>query len=130
MLWPSTWFCGNVWQSNLNWLEQNCFGSGMCNIRDGHQNARKRVSPVCVTNNTLHSLFSRAKVFLNGILISLSNNAYHHFAFFEIKLTTDWDAKATGARTQGYQYQADKSNEKNVNEWEEKLTDDGKKQQK
>ena len=77
--------------------------------------------PVCFTNNTLHSLFSHAELFLNGILISSSNNAYHHSGFVETELTPDLDAKATWAETQGYQYQADKSNEKSVNEWNEEM---------
>ena len=76
--------------------------------------------PVCFTN-TLHSLFSHAEVFLNGILISTSNNAYHHSAFIETEMTTDLDSKTTWAETQGYQYQGDKSTVEEVNEWKEKL---------
>ena len=82
--------------------------------------------PVCFTNKTLHSLFSHGALFLNGILISSSNNAYHHSAFVETEMTTDLDAKATWAETQGYQYQADKSNEKSVNEWNDEMINNGK----
>ena len=88
------------------------------------------MSPVCFSNNTLHSLFSHAELFLNGILISSSNNAYHHSAFVETELTTDLNAKAKWAETQSYQYQADKSNEKSVNEWNEEMINNGKKNQK
>ena len=77
------------------------------------------VLPVCFANNTLHSLFSHAEVFLDGILVSTSNNAYHHAAFVETELTTDLDAKATWARCQGYEYQADKSTEEEIEKWKD-----------
>ena len=75
--------------------------------------------PVCFTNNTLHNLFSHAEVFLNGILTSTSNNAYHHSAFIETEMTTDLDSKTSWAETQGYQYQGDKSTVEEVNKWKE-----------
>ena len=75
---------------------------------------------VCFTNNTLHSLFSHAEVFLNGILISTSNNDYHHSALIETEMTTDLDSKTTWAETQGYQYQGDKSTVE-VSKWKEKF---------
>ena len=37
--------------------------------------------PLLYSNNTLHSLFSHVELFLNGKLISTSNNNYHHSAF-------------------------------------------------
>ena len=83
--------------------------------------------PVCFINKTFHSLFSHAELFLNRILISSSNNAYHHSAFVETEMTADLDAKATWAETQGYHYQADRSNEKSVIEWNEELINNGKK---
>ena len=42
-------------------------------------------------------------------------------------MTTDLDAKVTWAETQGYQSQDDKSNEKSVNEWNEEMMNNGKK---
>ena len=77
----------------------------------------EEVLPVCFANNTLHSLFSHAEVFIDGILVSSSNNAYHHAAFIETEMTTDLDAKATWARCQGYEYQADKTSEEELAKW-------------
>ena len=82
--------------------------------------------PVCFTNNTLHSLFSHAEVFLNGILISTSNNAYHHSAFLETEMTTDLDSKTTWTELQGYQYHGDKSTVEEVNQWKEEQFRQGK----
>ena len=45
-------------------------------------------------------------MFLNGKLISSSNNNYHHLAFIEIELTTDIGSKLTWAPCQGYRYRA------------------------
>ena len=45
-------------------------------------------------------------------------------------MTTDLDAKVTWAETQGYQYQADKSNGKSVNEWIEEMMNNSKKKNK
>ena len=59
---------------------------------------------ILFANNTLHSLFSHVELFLNGQLISSSNNNYHHAAFVETELTTDPVSKETWARCQGYQY--------------------------
>lgn len=92
---------------------------------DGKTPAEESI-PVCFTNNTLHSLFSHAEVFLNGILVSSSNNAYHHSAFVETEMTTDLDAKHTWAESQGYQYQADKSSEDSINRWKDEKMRQGK----
>ena len=70
--------------------------------------------------------FSHAEVFLNGILISTSNNAYHHSAVIETEMTTGLDPKTTWAETQGYQYQGDKSTVEEVNKWEEEKFKRGK----
>ena len=72
-------------------------------------------------NNTLYSLFSHVEMFLNGKLISSSNNNYHHSAFIETELTTHLASKLTWAPCQGYKYRAnDKTNqevkEKELNE--------------
>ena len=97
----------------------------MCYLRGGLQSTS--VLPVCFTNNTLQSLFSHAELFLNGILISSSSNACHHSSFVKTEMTTDLDAKATWAETQGYQYQADKSNKKSGNQRNEEKISNGKK---
>ena len=67
---------------------------------------------ILFANNTLHSLFSHVELFLNGKLISSSNNNYHHAAFVETELTTDPMSKETWARCQGYKYRPNKK--KNV----------------
>ena len=56
--------------------------------------------------NTLHSLFSHAKIFLNGNLISSNNNIISHLAFTEIELATDVASKLTWAPCEGYRYRA------------------------
>ena len=92
---------------------------------DGKTHAEGSI-PVCFTNNTLHSLLSHAEVFLNWILISTSNNAYHHSAFIETKKTTDLDSKTTWAKTQGYQNRGDKSTVREVNKLKEENLKQGK----
>ena len=77
----------------------------------------EEVLPLCFANNTLHSLFDHAEVFLDGILVSSSNNAYHHAAFIETEMTTDLDAKTTWARYQGYEYQAGKTSGEELAKW-------------
>ena len=62
-------------------------------------------------NNTFHSMFSHVEMFLNGKLISSSNNNYHHLAFIETEMTTDIASKRTWDPCQGYMYRAkDKAN--------------------
>ena len=98
-----------------------------CAIYDADGNTPAEGSvPVCFTNNTLHSLFSHAEVFQNGILISTSNNAFQHLAFTETEMTTDLDSKTTWAETQGYQYQGYKSTVEEVNKWKEEKFKQGK----
>ena len=63
--------------------------------------------------------FHIADVFLNGILISTSNNAYHHSAFIETEMTTDLDSKTTWVESQDSQYQGDKSTVEEVNKCKE-----------
>ena len=67
-----------------------------------------RQTLILFSNNTLHSLFSHVELFLNGKLISSSNNNYHHAAFVETELTTDPISKKTWACCQGYQYRPNK----------------------
>ena len=69
------------------------------------------------TNDTLHSLFSQVEVYLNGCLISDSNNTYHHRAFIETELTTNSDSKKTWAACQGYTYNPDPDDKRTTTEW-------------
>ena len=54
-------------------------------------------------------------MFLNGKLISSSNN-YHHLAFIETELTTDIGSKLTWAPCQGYRYRANEKSSQEVKE--------------
>ena len=63
---------------------------------------------ILFSNNTLHSLFSHVELFLNGKLISSSNNNYHHAAFVETEWTKDTMSKKTWASCQSYQYRPNK----------------------
>ena len=78
---------------------------------DGKTKAKPGDFDAVFSNNTLHTLFSHAELYLNGKLISHSNNCYLHSAFVETELTTDTDSKASWAKCQGYNYLA-KSSEK------------------
>lgn len=75
-----------------------------------HEDGKTRVKPgennVVFTNNTLHTLFSHAELYLNGKLISHSNNCYLHSALIETEITTDTDSKRSWAKCQGYNYLA------------------------
>ena len=78
------------------------------------------------SNNTLHSLFSQVELFLNGKLISSSNNNYHHATSVETELTTDPVSKRTWTVCQGYRYQPNKEeNLKVKNKIMKKFADDG-----
>ena len=48
---------------------------------------------VVFVNNTLNTLFSHAELYLNGTLISHSNNCYLQSAFIELDLTTDTEGQ-------------------------------------
>ena len=79
--------------------------------RNGTEKVKPSDVELTFANNTLHSLFSHGEMFLNGKLISSSNNNYHHLAFIETELTTNIASKRTWARCQGYRYRAnDKAN--------------------
>ena len=78
---------------------------------DGREKVKPADVEVTFANNTLHSLFPHVEMFLNGRLISSSNNNYHHLAFIETEVTTDIASKPTWAPCQGYRYRAnDKAN--------------------
>ena len=75
---------------------------------DGKTLVTPGTDPVLIYgNNLLHSLFSHVQLFLNGKLISSSNNNYHHAAFVETELTSDTEGKQTWAQCQGYRYRGD-----------------------
>ena len=76
---------------------------------DGKTRAKVNEHPVVFSNNTLHTLFSHAELYLNCKLISHSNNCYLHSALIETELTTDREGKETWAKCQGYNYLAQKS---------------------
>ena len=71
---------------------------------DGKIRTKVNEHPIVLSNNTLHTLFSHAELYLNGKLFSHSNNCYLHAAFLETELTTDTDGKETWAKYQGYDY--------------------------
>ena len=73
---------------------------------DGETRAKVNEHPIVFSNNTLHTLFSHSELYLNGKLISHSNNCYLHSAFIENELTTDTERKETWAKCQGYMYLA------------------------
>lgn len=73
---------------------------------DGKTKAKPGDFDVVFSNNTLHTLFSHAELYLNEKLISHSNNCYLHSAFVETELTTDTDSKESWAKCQGYNYLA------------------------
>ena len=75
---------------------------------DGKTRAQVNEHPIVFSNNTLHTLFSHAELYLNGKLISHSNNCYLHSAFIETELTTDTEGKETWANCQGYNHLAQK----------------------
>ena len=64
------------------------------------------------SNNTLHSLFSDIEIFLNGKLITISNNNFHHAAFVGTELSTDPVSQRTWTVYQGYRYRPNR--EKNL----------------
>ena len=74
--------------------------------QDGKTRAKVNEHPIVFSNNTLHTLFSHAELYLNGKLISHSNNCYLHSAFTETELTTDTEGKETWAKCHGYNYLA------------------------
>ena len=79
---------------------------------DGNTRAKVNEHPTVFSNNTLHTLLSHAELYLNGELISQSNNCYFHAAFIETELTAHIDGKQTWTKCQGYDYLA-KTSEQN-----------------
>ena len=62
---------------------------------------KDEASKVIFANNSHHSLFSQYEVYLNGVLVSDSNNSYHHRAFIETELTTCSKSKSSWTQCQG-----------------------------
>ena len=79
------------------------------NLEDGKTKAKPGDVDVVFSNNTLHTLFSHAELYLNEKLISHSNNCYLHSAFVETELSTDTESKDSWAECQGYHYLAKSS---------------------
>ena len=73
---------------------------------DAKTRAKVNDHPVVFSKNTLRTLFCHAELYLNGKLISHSNNCYLHSAFIETELTTDTEGKGTWAKCQGYKFLA------------------------
>ena len=71
---------------------------------------------VIFVNNAMHSLFSQVELYLNGSLISDSNNTYHHRVLIETELTNQ-DSKSTWAACQGYAYNPDPDDKRRTTEW-------------
>ena len=69
---------------------------------DGKTKAKPGYFEAVFSNTTLHALSLHAQLYLNGKLISHSNNCYLHSAFVETELTTDTDSEASWAKCQGY----------------------------
>ena len=75
-------------------LNRICLAIELCLYQpDGTEKIKPADVDLTFANNTLHSLFSHAEMFLNGKLNSSSNNNYNHLAFIETELTTDIASK-------------------------------------
>ena len=120
---PQLDFFVNAENKNCIDLNRICLSLEVCLCQpDGTEKVKPADVELTFANNTLHSLFSHVEMFLNGKLISSSNNNYHHLAFIETELTTDIASKRTWAPCQGYRYRAnDKANaeakEKELNDF-------------
>ena len=69
---------------------------------DGKTRTKVNDHPLVFSNNTVHKMFSDAELFLDGKLISHSNNCYFHAAFLEPELTDNTNGKQTWTKCQGY----------------------------
>ena len=108
-----------VTAENKNCIDLNriCLAVEICIYQpDGSEKLKPADVDLTFANNTLHSLFSHVEMFLNGKLISSSNNNYHHLAFIETELTTDIGSKLTWAPCQGYRYRANAKSSQEVKE--------------
>ena len=73
---------------------ENCIGlNRICRAvevsiyqHDGSDKLKPANIQLTFANNTLHSLFFFVEMFLNGKLVSSSNNNLNHFAFIETNL--------------------------------------------
>ena len=102
---------------NCRDLNRICLAVEICIYQpDGSEKLEPADVDLIFANNTLHSLFSLVEMFLNGKLISSSNNNYHHLAFIETELTTDIGGKLTWAPCKGYRYRANAKSSQEVKE--------------
>ena len=110
---PQLDFVVSAENKNCIHLKRLCLALEVCIYGpDGKDKIKPADVDLTITNNILHSLFSHVELFLDGKLVSSSNNNYHHLAYIETELTTDIASKMTWAQCQGYHYRAnEKSNE-------------------
>ena len=97
---------------NKNCVDLNCiFMQVLVSLKqgDGTTKVNETDNKVVLVNNVLHSLFVNCEVYLNGVIISNSNNFYAHEAFIETEYSLGADCKNTWARCQGYTYESDPS---------------------
>ena len=114
-----------VTAENKNYIDLNhiCLFLELClHQPDGTEKVKPADVELTFANNVLHFLFSQVEMFLNGRLISSSNNNYHHCAFIETELTTDTASKRKWVPCQGYRYRANdkakaEGKEKELNEF-------------
>ena len=98
-------------------LNQICLAVEICIYQpNGSEKLKTADVDLTFANNTLRSLFSHKEIFLNGKLISSSNNNYHHLVFVETELTTDIGSKFTWASYQGYRCRTNAKSSQEVKE--------------
>ena len=87
-----------VTSDNRNLVDSNKIVLDIDNViyKANGKTPTEELLPVGIANNTLHTSISHAEVFLDGLLVSSSNNAYHHAAFVETEMTADWMRKQLG----------------------------------
>ena len=95
--------CGPSWTFLLQVKQKNLIDLNriLLSVEVGVR-AKVNDHPLVFSNNTVHKMFSDAELFLDGKLISHSNNCYFHAAFLEPELTDNTNGKQTGTKCQGY----------------------------
>ena len=94
---------------NENCLNLNPICLGL-DVKLYNPEAKDAAAPdnVLYSNNTLHYLFPFVELFLNGKLISSSNNNYHHAGVVETELATGTVSKGKWTVCQDYFYRPNK----------------------
>ena len=113
-----------VTAENKNCIDLNriCLAIKVCLYQpDGTEKVEPADVDLTFANNTLHSLFSHAEMFLNGKSIFCGNNNLNHLAFIETELTTDIASKLTWAHCQDYKYRANGKANQEVKEKAERV---------